>query len=82
MHLSLTPKLEGFIRGKVKSGLYNNASEVVREALRLFRETEKVKLEILRQALIQAENDGPAEPYDFDELMAGIKAEEAQTDHS
>lgn len=35
MNLSLTPALERFVRGKVASGLYNNASEVVREALRL-----------------------------------------------
>lgn len=35
MNVSLTPKLEQFIREKVSSGLYNNASEVVREALRL-----------------------------------------------
>lgn len=35
MNVSLTPKLEEFIREKVSSGFYNNASEVVREALRL-----------------------------------------------
>jgi len=35
MNVSLTPKLDALIRGKVASGLYNNASEVVREALRL-----------------------------------------------
>ena len=35
MNVSLTPKLEEFIRERVSSGLYNNASEVVREALRL-----------------------------------------------
>lgn len=35
MNVSLTPKLEAFVRGKVQSGLYNNASEVMREALRL-----------------------------------------------
>lgn len=34
MNVSLTPKLEEFIRHKVDSGLYNNASEVIREALR------------------------------------------------
>lgn len=34
MNVSLTPKLEAFVRRKVASGLYNNASEVVREALR------------------------------------------------
>jgi uncharacterized protein len=39
--VSLTPELEQYIRRKVDSGLYSNASEVVREALRLLvgRET-------------------------------------------
>lgn len=35
MHISLTPELERVVRERVASGLYNNASEVVREALRL-----------------------------------------------
>ena len=35
MNVSLTPELEKFIRRKVASGLYNNASELIREALRL-----------------------------------------------
>ena len=35
MNVSLTPILEDFIRHKVASGLYNNSSEVIREALRL-----------------------------------------------
>ena len=41
MNISLTPELERYIRRKVNSGLYSNASEVVREALRLLvgRET-------------------------------------------
>jgi len=38
MNVSLTPALEKFIREKTASGLYNNASEVVREALRLLVE--------------------------------------------
>lgn len=41
MNVSLTPKLEAFIRRKVASGLYNNASEVIREALRLLVERER-----------------------------------------
>jgi putative addiction module CopG family antidote len=40
MNISLTPKLEMYIKGKVASGLYNNASEVIREALRLLFERE------------------------------------------
>lgn len=35
MNVSLTPELERYIRRKVDSGLYGNASEVIREALRL-----------------------------------------------
>jgi antitoxin ParD1/3/4 len=34
VNVSLTPTLEAFVRERVASGLYNNASEVVREALR------------------------------------------------
>lgn len=40
MNVSLTPKLEAFVRRKVASGLYNNASEVIREALRLLVQRE------------------------------------------
>ncbi len=42
MNISLTPELERAVKNKVASGLYNNASEVIREALRhsLIREQE------------------------------------------
>lgn len=42
MNISLTPELENAVKAKVQSGLYNNASEVIREALRqsLARENE------------------------------------------
>jgi antitoxin ParD1/3/4 len=38
MNVSLTPKLEQFLSGKVQSGRYNSSSEVVREAHRLLEE--------------------------------------------
>ena len=41
MNVSLTPKLEDFVRRNVESGLYGSASEVVREALRLLGEKDK-----------------------------------------
>jgi antitoxin ParD1/3/4 len=41
MNVSLTPHLETMIRQKVASGRYNNASEVVREALRLMEERDQ-----------------------------------------
>ena len=42
MNISLTPELEEAVKSKVRSGLYNNASEVIREALRqsIIRESE------------------------------------------
>lgn len=43
MNISLTPELEHLIDQKVKSGMYNSASEVVREALRLFMERDQLK---------------------------------------
>ena len=33
MNISLTPSLEQFVRDRAESGAYNNASEVVRDAL-------------------------------------------------
>ena len=44
MNVSLTPELEKFVDGKVESGLYNNASEVVREGLRLLKEHDEIRV--------------------------------------
>lgn len=38
MNISITDQLAGYVRKKVRSGRYNNASEVVREALRRMEE--------------------------------------------
>jgi len=43
MNVSLTPDLQRLIREKVESGMYGNASEVVREALRVYFTREKVR---------------------------------------
>ena len=42
MNVSLTRDLEEFVRRKVASGLYTSASEVVREALRLLAEQDRM----------------------------------------
>jgi antitoxin ParD1/3/4 len=47
MNVSLTPELEAYVEGKVESGRYNSASEVVREALRLLEEAEGSRAEQL-----------------------------------
>ncbi len=55
MHISLTPELENRVKQKVASGYYNNASEVIRDALRFWEKNEELvqhmKLEVLRKRL-------------------------------
>jgi antitoxin ParD1/3/4 len=55
MHVSLTPELEARIKAKVESGLYNNASEVIREVLRFMDAHEEwvkeIKTALLRKQL-------------------------------
>ena len=46
MNVSLTPELEKLISEKVDSGLYQTASEVVREALRLLRERDQDRVQL------------------------------------
>jgi antitoxin ParD1/3/4 len=72
MNVSLTPQLEAMIRKRVESGRYNNASEVVREALRLLEERER--LEHLRSLLaVGLEQASRGELVEFTpELMEDI----------
>lgn len=55
MHVSLTPELQARVQAKVESGLYNNASEVIREALRFMDAHEdwihEIKIAHLREQL-------------------------------
>ena len=55
MHVALTPELEALVKAKVESGLYNNASEVIREALRFMDAHEEwvkeIKTALLRKQL-------------------------------
>jgi antitoxin ParD1/3/4 len=65
MHVSLTPELEARIKAKVESGLYNNASEVIREALRFMDAHEEWVLEIKKALLRKQLKTG------IDQLDAG-----------
>jgi putative addiction module CopG family antidote len=63
MNISLTPELEKFVAAKVESGLYNNASEVVREGLRLLKEHDEIRLkwrEQIERGWLQAQLGGPS----------------------
>lgn len=67
MNISLTPKLEGFVKAKVKTGDYNNASEVIREALRVLQERDvdrKLQLDALKRLIRDGEESGKPVPWD------------------
>src|SRR5208337_58639 len=48
MNVSITDRLAGYVRKKVKSERYNNASEVVREALRRMEDDEARAVRLAR----------------------------------
>ncbi|MCU0238162.1 MAG: type II toxin-antitoxin system ParD family antitoxin [Pyrinomonadaceae bacterium] len=74
MNVSLTPELENFVNEKVKSGLYNSASEVLRESLRLLKERDMLKeiqrSELRREIMLGIEQikNGEYKEYSVDEL--------------
>ncbi len=43
MNIALTPELERLVRRRVRSGLYNSATEVVRESLRLLEQRDRMR---------------------------------------
>ena len=43
MNVNLPPSLEEMVRAKVGSGMYASVSEVVREALRLMEEQDRLR---------------------------------------
>ena len=79
MNISLTPELEQLVTDKVKTGMYQTASEVIREGLRLLRECDQ-RLEALRRDIrdgFEAVERGEFTDYDennIKELAHGIKA--------
>jgi antitoxin ParD1/3/4 len=78
MNISLTPELEKLIDERVNSGLYNSASEVVREALRLLMERDQLKQrkldELRRQIQIGIDASNRGEVVSEEEVMKRLDA--------
>jgi antitoxin ParD1/3/4 len=78
MNISIPRQLEDWIAEKVKTGMYQTASEVVREALRLLREQEDLKQlrtqELRRQlqAGVEQLDRGAARAFD-EEIAVEVK---------
>jgi antitoxin ParD1/3/4 len=75
-NVNLTPELDRFITDKVEAGLYSNASEVMRSALRLLERDEREyeeKLATLRSAIDRGMASGIAEPGVFSRVRRKYK---------
>jgi len=82
LNVSLTPELEKFVQARVKSGRYQTASEVVREALRLLETHEQTYEEALarvraklKRGIEQAER---GQLIDADEVFEELRRRSAQ----
>lgn len=77
MNISLTPELENLVLNKVKTGLYNSSSEVIREALRLLKEHDQLQeikfKELKREIMIGVKQLERGETVSGDEVFRELK---------
>jgi len=75
-NVNLTDELDAFVLAKVESGRYENASEVVRAALRTLEREERqyeAKLGALRTAIDEGDASGIAEGNVFERVRKKLK---------
>lgn len=76
-NVNLTDELDRFVLEKVESGRYENASEVVRAALRTLEREEQqyaAKLAALRMAIDEGDASGVAEGDVFGRVRKALKS--------
>lgn len=63
--ITLTEQQDAWIAAQIDAGSYTNDSEAIRDLIR--REQERTfEIESIRQALIEGEQSGEPQPFDFD----------------
>jgi len=75
-NVNLTDELDRFVRDQVKSGRYENASEVVRSALRTLDHEERhfeAQLIALRSAIDEGDASGRAKGNVFKRVRKALK---------
>ena len=75
-NVNLTPELDSFVMSRIDSGQFENASEVVRAALRTLEREERLyetKLEVLRAAIDDGDTSGVVVGDVFAEVRKALK---------
>lgn len=74
-NVNLTEELDRFVTGRIASGRYENASEVIRAGLRALKERERAfeaRLAGLRRAIVEGERSGIAEGDPFERVRRSL----------
>ena len=86
MSIAVTPEMAGAVRAAVESGEYASTSEVIREALRLWKSHQAARareVDTLRRAWQEGIESGPATRLDVAEVKAkgraGLARERSRT---
>lgn len=74
MNVSLPDQMKDWVEDRSKDGRFSNSSDYVRHLIR--QDQERVQaVARLQAALIEGEQSGIVEDFDFDEFLAGKRAE-------
>jgi antitoxin ParD1/3/4 len=76
MSVTLDAQMDEFIDAQVSDGHYGSAAEVIDAGLRLLRR--QAEIEVIRAAIIEGEESGQPEAFDFEEFIERKRAARPQ----
>lgn len=72
--ITLTEQQDAWIAGQIDAGQYTTDSEAIRDLIRRAQER-SLEIDSIRQALIEGEQSGEPEPFDFEDFLRQMNAE-------
>lgn len=72
MQVTVSDQAASFVLRELESGRFETVDEVIEAGLRMLEE-EQMKIERLRELLIEGENSGDTVPFDPEALMASVR---------
>ncbi len=72
VQVTVSDQAASFVSRELESGRFKTVDEVIEAGLRMLEE-EQMKIERLRELLIEGENSGDTVPFDPEALMASVR---------